>query len=311
MFIDPRHLEQLAVIVDSETLQEAADKIGTSQPALSRMIKSLEARSGMTLFDRDSKPLKATRLCLELANQGKAVKSAQRRAMECVQLAAQGRGGFLKVGVPPFLCRRLVSEAVAKFVSEQSAAHIELVPDYYSGLQERLLQNVIDVIVAPSKYVDHSNADFILEPLFEDSNVIVGRAGHPLFGKRQLTAEDLSAVTWIGHSDSSVLRYDMETALKLLGLRHLHLAFQSGSADAIIEVLRNTDLLTVLPRYAICSDNSDGMAIAPVDLPNSVQVICMITFSGRNESELMRAFKVHLREHVAAKNMNVDLQSAL
>ena len=36
MIIDPRHLEQLAVIVDAGTLQTAADKIGTSQPALSR-----------------------------------------------------------------------------------------------------------------------------------------------------------------------------------------------------------------------------------------------------------------------------------
>lgn len=308
MLIDPRHLEQLAVIVDSETLQEAADKIGTSQPALSRMIKALEARTGLLLFDRDSKPLKATRLCLELASQGKAVLSAQRRAVESVQLAAQGTVGSLKLGVPPFLCRRLVSEAVARFVAERSTAHIELIPDYHAGLQQRLVQNVIDIIVAPSKFVDHTNAEFALEPLFEDSNVIVGRADHPLFRKQQISGRDLASVTWIGHSDSSILRYDMETALKLLGVQHLHLAFQSGSADAIVEVLKNTDLLTILPRYAIRADGSDGLAIAPVVLPNSVQVICMITLAGRDESDLTRDFKTHLRKHVAAQTAKDDLR---
>ncbi|MEM5581167.1 LysR family transcriptional regulator [Roseibium sp. AS2] len=309
MFIDPRHLEHLAVIVEAETLHEAAGIIGTSQPALSRMIKTLEARIGLALFERDSKPHKPTRIALELADQGKAIRSAQLRARECVQFVAQGNSGVLKLGVPPFLCRRLVSEAVAKFVSERSVAHIELVPDYFSGLQDRLVQNVIDIIIAPSKHVDHRNAQLQLEPLFEDINVVVGRAGHPLFRKKEISGRDLSDVTWIGHSDSSVLRYDMETALKLMGVNHMHLAFQSGSADAIIEVLRNTDFLTILPRYAMSADRSDGLEIAPVDLPNAVQIVCMITLAGRGDSELTSDFKAHLRTYVAARNMQTGLQA--
>jgi DNA-binding transcriptional LysR family regulator len=305
MFIDPRHLEQLAVIADAETLQEAADIIGTSQPALSRMIKNLEVRIGMPLFERDSKPHKPTRIALELADQGRAVKSAQMRAKECIQFISKGNSGVLKLGVPPFLCRRLVSEAVAKFVSERSVAHIELVPDYFSGLHERLVHNVIDVIIAPSKHVENRTAQLLLEPLFEDRNVVVGRAGHPLFQKSRISGRELSDITWIGHSDSSVLRFDMETALKLLGVNHMHLAFQSGSADAIIEVLRKTDFLTILPRYAIRADGRDGLQIGPVDLPNALQTVCMITLSGRGESELTKDFKAHMRTYVSAMDSSV------
>lgn len=299
MFIDPRHLEHLAVIVDAETLQEAAEIIGTSQPALSRMIKNLEARMGLALFERESKPHKATRIALELADQGRAIRSAQRRAGECIQFITRGNSGVLKLGVPPFLCRRLVSEAVASFVAERSIAHIELVPDYFSGLHERLVQNVIDIIIAPSKHVETRSAQLLLEPLYEDRNVVVGRAGHPLFKKSTILSNDLEASTWIGHSDSSVLRYDMETALKLMGVNHMHLAFQSGSADAIIEVLRKTDFLTILPRYAIRADGGDGLEIGPVELPNALQTVCMITLSGRGESELTTEFKAHLRKYVA------------
>lgn len=307
MFIDPRHLEQLAVIIEAETLQDAADIIGTSQPALSRMIKNLEARIGLPLFERDTKPHKATRIGLELADQGRAIRSAQRRARECVDFISKGNSGVLKLGVPPFLCRRLVSEAVAEFVAERSIAHIELVPDYFAGLHERLVQNVIDVIIAPSKHVEHRTARLLLEPLFEDTNVVIGRAGHPLFRKARISSRDLEAVTWIGHSDSSVLRYDMETALKLLGVGHMHLAFQSGSADAIIEVLRKTDCLTILPRYAIRSDGSDGLETGPIDLPNALQTVCMITLADRGESELTTDFKAHLRKYVAAMKETAPL----
>ena len=74
MIIDPRHLEQISVIVDTGTLQAAADRIGTSQPALSRMIRTLEARLGTRLFERDRRPLRVTPMGIELANQGRATR---------------------------------------------------------------------------------------------------------------------------------------------------------------------------------------------------------------------------------------------
>jgi len=54
MKLDPRHLEQIAAVVEHGTLNEAAKHLGTSQPALSRMISLVEQRIGSELFKRDS-----------------------------------------------------------------------------------------------------------------------------------------------------------------------------------------------------------------------------------------------------------------
>ena len=300
MFIDPRHLEQVSVIVDSGTLYSAAIRIGTSQPALSRMIRTLEGRLDAELFERNRRPLRATPLGLELANQGRAIRVARERAAEMVEVGARGSFGVLKIGAPPFLCDRLVAETIYDFLSTRQAVRIDLFPDYFPGLHERLFLNQIDIIIGPAKAADPGLSELAFEPLFGDKNVLVGRAGHPLLSGK-INSRALEDVVWVGHSDRSKLRNDMETALRLMGVANLRFAFQSESAGAVIEFLKHSDALTVLPNYALRSDGNDGLAVLPVHLPTAEQTIAMMTRATRDETKLMREFKEHLRAHVAER----------
>lgn len=299
MIIDPRHLEQISIIVDAGTLQRAADKIGTSQPALSRMIRTLEARVEAALFEPNRRPLKPTPLGLELANQGRAVRVARERAMHLVDDGRKGIVGTLRIGAPPFLCERLVSEAIAAFLATRPSSRVSLVPDYFPGLHQGLLHNQLDLVIGPAKSADPTLSEIAFEPLFEDRNVVVARAGHPLFD-HQVNRETLSAVTWVGHSDRSMLRHDMETALRLIGLRDFRFAFQSESAGAVLELVRRTDFLTILPLYAMRSRMDDTLAIVPIDLPTVRQTIAMMHLLEGKETKLAIEFKAHLRAHVAA-----------
>lgn len=299
MFLDPRHLEQLSVIIDKGTLQAAALQLGTSQPALSRMIATLEGRIGLPVFERAKRPLKPTAVGQELSNQGRAIRMARLRALEFVELGKSGFFGVLKIGAPRFLCERLVSETIASFVRERPEVRIDLIADYYTDLQERLFQNQIDIILGPAKMADGTGTDLTIDPLFEDKNTVVGRIDHPLLLKKKVTAQDLSQITWIAHSERSVLRSDMETALKLLGVKNLRLAFQTEAAGAVLELLRNTDFLTVLPTYAINHQKPNGLTIFPIDLPSPVNTVNMITLKEREETKLLRDFKAHVRRHIA------------
>lgn len=301
MLIDPRHLEQLAVIVEVGTLQKAAAKLGTSQPALSRMISNLEVRAGVPLFERRTRPLTPTSIGLELARQGRSIRSARLRAAEMVDLGARGFFGVLKLGAPPFLCKNLMSEAVASFLTVRPNIRIDLIPDYHAGLMERIFLNQIDIVVGPEKFVDPGNTDLVLEPLFTDTNVIVGRKGHPLIKEGSTSPERFRDVIWVGHSDRSILRSDMEDALKLMGVTNPAIAFQSGSAEAVLELLRETDFLTVLPKYAVKTDGSDGLSIAEIALPNQEQMVNAITLSTRPETVLTTEFKAHLRKQAGSR----------
>lgn len=299
MFLDPRHLEQLSVIVDKGTFQAAATELNMTQPALSRMIATLEARIGMPVFKRTKRPLRLTDIGHELSSQGRVIRSARLRALEFVDLGKTGFSGVLKVGAPRFLCERLMTETIASFIEERPEVRIDLIADYYTGLQEQLFQNKIDIILGPAKSSNVVGNDLVIEPLFDDQNRVVGREDHPLLNKKEITVQDLSDVIWIAHSERSVLRTDMENALKLLGVKQIRLAFQTEAAGAVLETLRITDFLTVLPSYAIHASRPSGLKTLPIDLPSPINTVNMITLKDQLETKLLLDFKEHVRQQIA------------
>lgn len=102
------------------------------------------------------------------------------------------------------------------------------------------------------------------------------------------------------HAENSLLQTDMAAALTSIGVRNLKFAFQSGSAGAIREMLRNTDFLTVLPSYALSHvDNENGLTQLPVRFSSSSMSVGMMVPTNRIESPLLKAFASHMRDYVA------------
>ena len=232
---------------------------------------------------------------MELAGQGRTIQIARERAVDMVDQSRRGVFGVLKIGAPPFICERLVADAISDFLAERPAIRIDLFPDYFPELHRRLFQNEIDIIVGPAKAASPKFSDILLDPLFADRNVIMGRTDHPLLAG-EITDRELSAATWVGHSDRSMLRHDMETALRLLGVRDLRFAFQSESASAVLGLVRRSDYLTVLPRFAVHSETEDSLAILPVSLPTADQTISIMSRISQDEPKLIAEFKTHLTQ---------------
>ncbi|SDE55217.1 LysR family transcriptional regulator [Ruegeria marina] len=299
MIIDPKSLEQLAAVVEYGTLHETARQLGTSQPALSRMISNLENRLGVQLFERSSRPLIPTEIGLKLAQRGRAIKTIRESAYEDVQLGLQGLSGVLIIGAPPFLCERLVGDAISAFLRERPGIEVKLKSDYFPQLERYVTLNQVDALICPLRLIASPREELVIEPLFRDEHVVVLRKDHPLARKPRIDAKDLQDATWISHAEHSMLRTDMATALTSFGVENLHIAFQSESSGAIMEMLRNTDFLTVLPSYAIVGGQArDGLAELPVRFAASAMSVGMVTPRNRMESPLLAAFANHMRGYV-------------
>lgn len=299
MIIDPRNLEQLAAVVEHGTLHETALHLGTSQPALSRMISNLESRLGVQLFERSSRPLIPTEIGLKLAQRGRAIKTIREGALEDVQLGLKGLSGVLTIGAPPFLCERLVGDAISFFLRERPSIEVKLKSDYFPQLERYVTLNQVDALICPLRLLTSPEEELVIEPLFRDEHVVVLRKEHPLARKSRIEPKDLQEATWISHAEHSMLRTDMATALTSFGVKNLHIAFQSESAGAIMEMMRNTDFLTVLPRYAIFGGPARyGLAELPIRFAASAMSVGMVAPRNRLESPLLAAFANHMRAYV-------------
>lgn len=298
MKLDPRHLAQLAVIVDSGTLRVAADRLGTTQPALSRTIAMMEERIGLPLFERHRRPLTPTDIGTELAAFGRTIRGAVEQAESLSQRITAGRYGTIRLGAPPFFCDNLLSRMVARFAETHPDVRVLLTSHYFPALFADIVNHRLDVVIGPLELLQRQSG-LTVERLLQNRHAIVCRTGHPLARRSAVAVTDLEAATWIGHSQESMLAVDMRTTLSNIGVNQLDIVFESDSAGAVLTMLRQGDYLTVLPLLSVAERVMAGeFAVLPARLVGSARWTGMITRAQHGEGATLAALKDALRDGI-------------
>lgn len=92
-------LRIFAIVAESETLTQAAMRLGISQSAVSQAIKLIEENSEAELIVRRSRPIKLTHSGLILRDYAERILSDTSRMMNEVRMAADGKLSNLNVGM--------------------------------------------------------------------------------------------------------------------------------------------------------------------------------------------------------------------
>ncbi|WP_136440969.1 LysR family transcriptional regulator [Pacificoceanicola onchidii] len=266
MKLDPKHLAQLSVIVEAGSFQTAADRIGLTQPALSRNMKALEARLGATLFNRDGRKSVPNALGLRLARNGQAIRLAEEQASILADQSSQGAVGELRIGAPPIVAGRFLSTALAGFIRENPNCVVEMRTGLVHELRSMLERGQVDVVLGPQSLADPSDGlDF--EPLIDDRVGILCRTGHPLTTRKQIMPSDLEAQVWLVHSRGSLLRQQTEAAMTASGIKSMHIVCETDSIRSVLEIVGETDLITTMPRATTGSYLEDRLVFLDFDHP--------------------------------------------
>lgn len=266
MKLDPKHLAQLSVIVEAGSFQSAADRLGLTQPALSRNMKALEARLGTTLFNRDGRKSVPNALGLQLARNGQAIRLAEEQASVLADQSAQGAVGEIRVGAPPIVAGRFLSSAVAMLIRENPNCVVEMRTGLVHELRAMLERGQVDVVLGPQSLAEPS-AGLEFEPLIDDRVGILCRSGHPLLGRSKVMPPDLEAQVWLAHSRGSLLRQQTEAAMTASGVNSMHIVCETDSIRSVLEIVAATDLITTMPRATTEPYLEDRLAFLDFDHP--------------------------------------------
>lgn len=181
-----KHLRHFVAVAEDGGISAAARRLGLTQPALSRQIKSLEEDLGVTLLDRGARSFALTAAAEMLVGDARKLLEYCDAMTQRVRAAASGLP--LRIGYAPSLAADFLPHAIASFNQLHPGARISLQEISTLEMQRTLLAGKLDLIVT----VPCPTADAIeWTTLRECGWRLVVSPSHRLAGVARVTPADL------------------------------------------------------------------------------------------------------------------------
>lgn len=300
------HFRDLLAVVHTGSLRAASRHLGIAQPVITRSIRELEHELGTPLLDRHSKGVALTPVGERFVRRIEAVRAEIQRAREEVDQWGGDYTGEVSIALTPMACLTLMPPAIAAFNHRHPKAVTKITQSLFRPIESRLADGLFDFWIGPID-AESVSQRFSVEYLLPHRRRIAARPGHPLSSARCL--KDLQGASWVRPSlDDRSAATDLEAEFQKLGIPLPTVAVHSASMLVMIEIVANTDLLTVLPEQ-IFSLMPIERFCAPLEFipPLPADPICIVHRRGlpltplaENLSDLMSK---------AALNFSRDAQS--
>jgi DNA-binding transcriptional LysR family regulator len=126
--MDPtlRDLQVFRAVMERGGVTQAAQQLGISQPAASKMLRQAEERLGFQLFVRDGKRLVPTAEAHALLPEWLGAAAALDGVSRLADALRKGRSGRLAIAAVPVLATALLPEAVQAFRAQQPGVLVSL-----------------------------------------------------------------------------------------------------------------------------------------------------------------------------------------
>jgi DNA-binding transcriptional LysR family regulator len=188
--VELRHLRYFVVVAEELNLRRAADRLGITQPAVTKQVAGLEEQVGVSLFARERHRLTGlTSAGTEFLAEARHILEQVEDAIRRVQLVALGRSGRLRIGLTDDAATLRLTSILAAFHARSPNVLVELVELSGREVLSALRANTVDLALAS----EPQNADgFAVEELWQESWSVVLPEAHPLCCKEAVVPADLA-----------------------------------------------------------------------------------------------------------------------
>jgi len=198
MTLPLRQLEAFRAVLTEGSVTRAAHYMKISQPAVSRLISSLEDNMGFALFKRERKSLQPTAEAKFLLDEVERALSHLDHIRQLTRDIENKQAGNLRIACLPGFATSLLPRVLAKFLKDRPGVPLTFEPDRPDRIIEWVIGQQYDVGIT-EQFEGHPAIECETIPI---RTVCVLPDGHPLADKKTITPTDLNAVPMIhGYRD--------------------------------------------------------------------------------------------------------------
>ena len=218
-----RAIHTLVAVVEAGSITQAADQLGSSQPAVSMALRELEEELGVVLIDRGARPLRPTHAGLALYHRATRLVADVEALAIAVRSAAAEKVASLRVGLvvscAPTMVRRL----------QQMAREVEIRTGLTPDLLKALVAHELDVLIASNAAEEVEGID--RRPLVREPFVAVLPASHT---ERSPDLQRLaSEMPLVRYTARSAIGTAIERYLRRHGIESAH-RFEFDSSESVL-----------------------------------------------------------------------------
>jgi DNA-binding transcriptional LysR family regulator len=272
-----RQIEAFKTVVEAGSVSRAAEVLGVSQPAVSKLIAQFEYAVGFAVFDRVRGRLVVRAEGMQLYEEVDRVFAGVRQIAEAARQIRSSHQRQLAIGVMPGLAHGFIHDVVAGFLAKRRDLQLTIHARSTQLIADWLVNNKLDIGFA-NMPVDHPMLNG--KVLARHRLVCLLPPGHRLGARDVIRAPDLVGEPVIAFAEGSTTRTRVDQAFAAAGVT-IEPAIIATAAPTVCEfVVRGLGLALCAPVYA--PGFLDRVIVRPFEPAISIELVMATPRNHRN-----------------------------
>jgi DNA-binding transcriptional LysR family regulator len=289
----------LMTVVQAGSMGKAAERLGTSQPAISRTISDLEHVLGVRLLDRGSGGVEPTPYGRAVINRGSALFDELRQTVRDIEFLADPTSGEVRIATSIAVGVSFVSAVIERLSKQYTRLSFDVVTADNVTARRALEERRVDLMIAHliEPVVEERLST---EILFYEPHVVVAGSKNPLLRNRKLRLKDLINEPWMLPPRDSPFGSVVLAAFRAEGL-DVPRAVITSLLPVRSTLLSTGRFLSMVPRIvADIAPDVPAFKRLPLALPTTRRPIGIVTVKNRSLSPAAELFLDHARKFASA-----------
>ena len=252
-----RQVALMLAIDEWQTLRAAAAQLGLTQPAATKMLHELEEALGQLLFDRVGRRLRVNAAGERVIAYFRSLRGSIEALNRELGELRRGNAGRLAIGSIMAASPGRLTQALLSLKQQLPLLEIEVAMDTSDRLMAQLREGTLDVVIG--RMTMTSGSDYLFRAIDDEALAIIAANGHPLSGASSVSFEALQAYGWVLQPTGSPMRTLIEQEFRAHCLDLPRGLIETGSILATINLVRDSDLVGVIPQTVAGISAEHGM----------------------------------------------------
>ncbi|WP_079504520.1 LysR family transcriptional regulator [Mesobacillus jeotgali] len=243
-----QQLITFVTVAEKKNFTRSAEALHVTQSAVTLIIKGLEKKYGVKLFDRTNKYVRLTKAGEVLYHHAKDILHKYEHMQRLIDDLSFSTSGPLFIGSSFTFGEYLLPRIVSEFKTSYPLITPDISIRNTNRIIARLLRHELDVGIVEGKIEQHPT--LIIQPFAQDELLVTVSSNHRFASRDEIELEELASETWVLREEGSGTRQTIDS----LFLRNdfSPLAIMSfGSSQIIKESVEAGMGISIMSKYVI------------------------------------------------------------